>query len=78
MKYRALCERLRERSDRDFAHKTAVEFPGPHGRQRQRAYFDAVRDFGAPVFGHGPVVRVPAPERDAGLALSHFKQRSEP
>jgi hypothetical protein len=73
--YRTLCERLKERSDRDFAHRKAVEFPGPHGRQRQRAYFDAVRDFGAPACGHGGVIRVPAPERDAELALGRFLDR---
>lgn len=67
--YRALCERLRATSDRDFAHREAPEFPGPNGRQRQRAYFDAVRDFGAPVFGHGAVIRVAAPERDPALAV---------
>lgn len=67
--YRELCAQLRATSDRDFAHRTAAEFPGRHGRQRQRAYFDAVRDFGAPAFGHGPVIRVAAPERDHTLAL---------
>jgi hypothetical protein len=74
--YRALCNRLRAKSDRDFAHRTAVEFPGLHGRQRQRAYFDAVRDFGAPACGNGPIIRVPAPERDAALAFARFRQRT--
>lgn len=70
--YRARCRRLRRTSDSDFAHRTAAEFPGPHGRQRQRAYLDAVRDFGAPLFGHGPVLRIPAPERNARLAFQRF------
>jgi fido (protein-threonine AMPylation protein) len=36
-----------------------------------------VRDFGAPLFGHGPVIRVPVREPNPALALSRFKQRSQ-
>jgi len=71
--YREFCQTLSEASDRDFSHKTARQFPGPHGRQRQRAYFDALRDLAAPAFGQGPVIRVPAPERDSALAFSRFE-----
>lgn len=46
--YLALAEQWRGRGDRAFAYKTAREFPGTAGRQRQRAYFDAVRDVLAP------------------------------
>lgn len=67
--YRALCASWCDRSDRDFAHRQAAEFPGPHGRQRQRAYFDAFRDLAAARCGHGTVIRIPAPERDAQAAL---------
>ena len=42
--YRALCGEWRQRADRDYRHKSVLEFPGQLGRQRQRAYIDAVRD----------------------------------
>lgn len=45
--YRDLCAALAPRSDRDFAHKSAPAF-GPRGRQRQRAYNDALRDLARP------------------------------
>lgn len=60
--YLAIAEHWRARGDKGFAHKQAAEFPGPRGRQRQRAYFDAFRDLAAPHFGNGPVLRVPAPD----------------
>jgi hypothetical protein len=75
LEYRSLCQRLRASSDRDFAHRKATEFPGAHGRQRQRAYFDAFRDLAAPAFGHGRVIRVHAPERDPELAIERLLQR---
>lgn len=64
--YRALCVEWSPRSDRYRASKAAVGF-GAGGRQRQRAYHDALRDLAVPAMGHPPVVRVPAPDRD-GLA----------
>jgi hypothetical protein len=62
--YRRLCERHLARADNAFAHKQAAEFPGPHGRQRQRAYFDAVRDLLVPELGYVGVFRVPVPHRE--------------
>jgi len=41
-RYAAIVERWRARGDQGFAYKEAAEFPGPRGRQRQRAYFDRV------------------------------------
>ena len=64
-----LCLRLGKRAERAFAHRDAPEFPGPHARARQRAYFDAFRDLVAPCFGNGPLIRVPAPNRDPQAAL---------
>ena len=50
--YAKLCLRLSRRAERAFAHRGAAEFPGPDGRARQRAYFDAFRDLVAPCFGN--------------------------
>lgn len=71
--YRALCERWAPKSDRYRAAKSAVGF-GEGGRQRQRAYHDALRDLAVPHMGHPPVIRVPAPERD-GAAYEAVRSR---
>ena len=65
--YRTLCREWSARSDRYRASKAAVGF-GPGGRQRQRAYHDALRDLVAPEVGRPPVVRVAAPDRDGDAA----------
>lgn len=65
--YRALCATWSPKSDRYRAAKTAVGF-GESGRQRQRAYHDALRDLVVPLMGHPPVLRVPAPTRDGAAA----------
>jgi len=70
--YRQIAVRWRARGDRGFAHKQAVEFPGP-GRQRQRAYFDAFRDLTALHFGNGPVIRLAAPDNDYAAAVDSLK-----
>jgi len=70
--YIAIVEQWRTKGDRGFAHKEAAEFPCPLGRMRQRAYFDALRDLVAPHFGHGPVVRIPAPDNDYEVAVERL------
>lgn len=72
--YAKLCLKIAPRAARAFAHKAAAEFPGPAGRARQRAYFDAFRDLAGPAFGNGPVLRLPAPDRDADAALAAFER----
>jgi hypothetical protein len=72
--YAAIAELWREKGDRAFAHKSAAEFPGPQGRQRQRAYFDAFRDLAAPHFTPGPVLRLPAPGNDYTEATHHLQR----
>lgn len=67
--YATIVERWRAKGDRGFAHREAAEFPGPSGRMRQRAYFDALRDLVAPHFGHGPILRIPAPANDYDAAV---------
>ena len=61
--YKTLCQRWRQASDGYYRTKAARGF-GVGGRQRQRAYYDALRDLAAPALGRPPVVRVDAPLRD--------------
>lgn len=75
VEYARLCLAKATRAGRAFAHKEAPEFPGPDSRARQRSYFDALRDLAAPVFGHGPVLRVAAVDRDPVAALERFSGR---
>jgi len=70
--YATIVERWRANGDRGFAHKQAAEFPGPSGRMRQRAYFDALRDLAAPHFGNGPILRIPAPDNDYDSAVKRL------
>ena len=72
--YRDLCEEWAPKSDRYRAAKAAVGF-GEAGRQRQRAYHDALRDLVVPAMGHPPVIRVPAPTRDGQAAYAAVRER---
>ncbi|AQP51999.1 DUF7255 family protein [Tessaracoccus flavescens] len=72
--YRALCAAWSLQSDRYRASKAAVGF-GEGGRQRQRAYHDALRDLVVPAMGHPPVIRVPAPDRDGRAAYGRLRVR---
>ena len=71
--YRETASRLCVKADRYRAAKQSVDSPFHGGRRSQRAYFDAVRDLVAPFFGLR-VFRVPAPERDAKIALDRFRR----
>jgi hypothetical protein len=66
--YKALCSEWAGKADRYRSNKPAVGFAAP-GRQRQRAYYDALRDLAAPAMGRPPTVRVPAPDRDGTAAF---------
>jgi hypothetical protein len=72
--YVALCRRLAPTSDRYRQNKDAVGF-GAGGRQRQRAYHDALRDLVTPELGHPPVIRVAAPDRDGAAAYERVQGR---
>jgi hypothetical protein len=72
--YRALCVEWAPRSDKYRASKAAPGF-GEGGRQRQRAYHDALRDLVVPAMGFGPVIRVAAPERDGAAAYGRVRER---
>jgi hypothetical protein len=72
--YRGLCLRWREQSDNYFRTKEARGF-GVGGRQKQRAYYDALRDLAAPAMGLPPVIRIAAPTRDRRRAYSEHRDR---
>lgn len=72
--YMDLCRAWAARSDRYFASKAAVGF-GPGGRQRQRAYHDALRDLAIPAMGLPPLIRVAAPDRDWAAAYVRVRDR---
>lgn len=71
--YRSLARGLCRTADRYRSAKQSADFAFTGGRRSQRAYFDAVRDLVAPFFGLR-VFRVPAPERDAKVALDRFQR----
>jgi hypothetical protein len=72
--YRALCVDWSPKSDKYRASKAAVGF-GDGGRQRQRAYHDALRDLAAPTMGCPPVVRVSAVDRDGRAAYGRVREQ---
>lgn len=72
--YKALCEMWAPKADRFRATKPAIGF-GLGGRQRQRAFNDALRDLVTPLMGHPPLIRVPAPDRDGVAAYARVRDR---
>lgn len=69
--YADLCRQWAPRADKYRAAKDATGF-GPGGRQRQRAYNDALRDLVIPAMGHPPVIRIPVLDDNGAAAyLSH-------
>jgi hypothetical protein len=72
--YKALCKRWKREADKAFAHKDARGF-GVGGRQRQRAYYDALRDFAAPAMGHPPVIRIDAAMDNGRAAYQAHQDR---
>ena len=72
--YKLLCDEWAARSDKFRASKPAIGF-GPGGRQRQRAYNDALRDLVTPTLGHPPTIRVAAPDRDGAAAYQRVRER---
>jgi hypothetical protein len=73
-RYRDLCRGWREVSDGYYRTKAARGF-GTGGRQKQRAYYDALRDLGAPAMGHPPLLRIDAPLRDGRAAYARHRNR---
>lgn len=73
-RYLDLCRELAPRSDRYRASKNATGF-GSGGRQRQRAYHDALRDLAAPACGRPPVIRVAVLDDDGAGAYWRERDR---
>lgn len=72
--YQGLCQRLAPRADSYRATKDAIGF-GSGGRQRQRAYYDALRDLALPSMAQPPIVRVPVVDGDGSGAYLRHRDR---
>lgn len=72
--YQELCRKFAPKADKYRQAKTAAAF-GPGGRQRQRAYYDALRDLATPAMGHPPIIRVPAPDGNGASAFERNRER---
>ena len=73
--YSQLCEEWSPKADGAWRNKPAAGFPGPSGRARQRAYFDAVRDLCVPAMTGETIIRVPAPGLTGDAAWSRYGDR---
>lgn len=71
--YRALCRACAPRSDH-LGRSPVVGF-GDAGLQRQRAYYDALRDLSAAVMGRPPVIRAIAVEGDGEAAYKRVRDQ---
>jgi hypothetical protein len=71
--YKRLCQRWRTQSDGYYRTKAARGF-GIGGRQKQRAYYDALRDLSAPAMGRPPLVRIEAAVRDGRSAYRRHRE----
>lgn len=66
--YVEVCRRFCRTADKYRLNKAASGF-GPGGRQRQRAYNDALRDLVIPAMGKPPLIRIPAPDGNGAAAF---------
>ncbi|KRD41301.1 hypothetical protein ASE38_16950 [Cellulomonas sp. Root930] len=72
--YVDLCRQWSGRSDRYRMSKAARGF-GEGGRQRQRAYHDALRDLVTPAIGLPPIIRAAAADGDGASAYAGVRGR---
>lgn len=72
--YADLCSMFCRKADNYRLNKAASGF-GPGGRQRQRAYNDALRDLVLPAMGKPPLIRVPAPDGNGAAAFERNRAR---
>ena len=70
--YKQLCRKWQERSDGYYRTKAARGF-GVGGRQKQRAYYDALRDLATPAMGRPPLIRIEEAERDSADAYRRHR-----
>jgi hypothetical protein len=67
-----LCRALRAETD-GFERGLASKAFGLGGRQRERAYHDALRDLATPAMGHPPLVRIAATDGDGAAAYRRHR-----
>ena len=72
--YKELCKEHGPTSDR-WRYGLASKMFGWHGLQKERAWEDAVRDVGAWVMGHPPLIRVPAIDGDGDAAYDRIRDK---
>jgi hypothetical protein len=72
--YKQLCKTWQQRSDGYYRTKAARGF-GAGGRQKQRAYYDALRDVATPAMRRPPLIRVEAAERDPAEAYHRHRDQ---
>lgn len=72
--YTSLCKRHSPSADKYRHTKSAAAF-GVGGRQRQRAYYDALRDLATPAMGHPALIRIPAPDGNGKAAFERNLER---
>jgi hypothetical protein len=70
--YKQLCKKWQNRSDGYYRTKAARGF-GVGGRQKQRAYYDALRDLATPAMGRPALIRIEAAERDPADAYRRHR-----
>jgi hypothetical protein len=68
----ALCREHAPRSD-GLERGLAAKGFGFGGRQRERAYHDALRDLATPAMGHPPVIRIAAVDGDGAAAYARHR-----
>jgi hypothetical protein len=71
--HRALCREWCARTD-GLDRALAAKGFGFCGRQRERAYHDALRDLAAPAMGHPPVLRIAAVDGDGAAAYARHRE----
>ncbi len=70
--HRELCRAWCARTD-GLERGLAAKGFGFGGRQRERAYHDALRDLAVPAMGHPPVVRIAAVDGDGAAAYARHR-----
>lgn len=70
--YKRLCLKWQKRSDGYYRTKAARGF-GTGGRQKQRAYYDALRDLATPAMRRPPLIRIEAAERNPADAYRRHR-----
>jgi hypothetical protein len=71
--HKALCRAWSARTD-GLDRGLAAKGFGFGGRQRERAYHDALRDLATPAMGHPPVVRIAAVDGDGAAAYARHRE----